>query len=398
MLCYYKGGQTRNLTHIMKQSFLFLLFSFSLFAQKNIESFDSKKIGGKRHITVGLPVSYESNPTKKYPILTLLADEYLFEPFYGTLNYGAYKDDLPEAIIVGISQNLHNEREKNCGFYPTNSPPTTKATRFFGFIEGELFPYIEQKYCAAPFKRIAGHDTTARFFNFYILKEKPFFNAYISLSSALAPRMDSQKANSSANTKKQVFYYQSYAAGAIQQLRAPVKQLDKNIKAIANPLVAYKFSLLPNPSHYSLVLYSIPEAVYQIFGSYKPTSSTEFSEKIIVLKEGNDDYLTNKYTIISYKLGLKIPIRTNAFKAFEAAILKNNEHYEVDKLSDLANKKYRKSVLASNELRLVDEKIGNAKITTGICHRAPQLQEISYLTKEMMYKKYDDMKSITIKT
>jgi hypothetical protein len=210
--------------------------------------------------------------------------------------------------------------------------------------------------------------------------------------------MYSQKANSSANTKKQVLYYQSSAAAAIQQLRAPVEQLDKNIKAITNPLVAYKFSSFPNPSHYSLVLYSIPEAVYQIFGNYKRTSSTEFSEKIIVLKVANNDYLTNKYTIIFDKLGLKIPSRTNAFKAFEAAILKNNAHYELDKLSDLANKKYRKSVLASYELRLVDEKIGDAKIATGICHRAPQLQEISYLTKEMMYKKYDDMKSITIKT
>jgi hypothetical protein len=31
--------------------------------------------------------------------------DYLFNPFYGALSYGAYWDDLPEMIIVGISQN-----------------------------------------------------------------------------------------------------------------------------------------------------------------------------------------------------------------------------------------------------------------------------------------------------
>jgi predicted alpha/beta superfamily hydrolase len=397
LLCYYKAGQTPNLNHIMKQTLLLLLFSFSLFAQKSIESFDSKKLGEKRQITIGLPASYESNPTKKYPILVLLDGEYLFEPFYGAVNYGAYWDDLPETIIVGISQNLHNEREEDCGFDPNAGQPTKKASQFFEFIGGELLPYIEQKYRAAPFKMIAGHDTTAGFLNFYLLKENPLFNAYISLSPELALGMDSQIANSLANTKKQLFYYQSSANGDIKQLREPVEQLDKNIKAITNPLLDYKFSLFPNASHYSLVLYSIPEALYQIFGSYKPISSTEFSEKIVVLKEGYVDYLTNKYTIISDKLGLRIPVRINDFKAIEAAILKNKAYDELDKLSDLANKNYPKSMLASYELGLMYEKMGEAKKAANKYQRASQLEEIGYLTKEMMFNKYDEMKSLTIK-
>jgi hypothetical protein len=101
---------------------------------------------------------------------------------------------------------------------------------------------------------------------------------------------------------------------ATKQLREPVEQLDKNIKAITSPLLDYKFSSFPNASHYSLVLYSIPEALYQIFGSYKPISSTEFSEKIVILKEGYVDYLTNKYSIISDKLGLRIPLESMILK------------------------------------------------------------------------------------
>jgi hypothetical protein len=62
--------------------------------------------------------------------------------------------------------------------------------------------------------------------------------------------------------------------------------------------------------------------LYQIFASYKPISSTEFTDKIVVLKEGYVDYLKNKYQIISDKLNLQTSIRINDFKAIEAAILK----------------------------------------------------------------------------
>jgi hypothetical protein len=69
-----------------------------------------------------------NNPTK-ISILVLLDGEYLFEPFFGALNYG-YWDDLPETIIVGISQNSQT-READCGFDPTEALPTKQASRFF---------------------------------------------------------------------------------------------------------------------------------------------------------------------------------------------------------------------------------------------------------------------------
>jgi hypothetical protein len=53
-------------------------------------------------------------------------------------------------------------------------------------------------------------------------------------------------------------------------------------------------------------------------------------------------------------------------------------------------------MLASYELGLMYEKMGDAKAASKY-QRASQLEEIGYLTKEMMYNKYDDMKSLTIK-
>jgi hypothetical protein len=47
-------------------------------------------------------------------------------------------------------------------------------------------PYLNKKYRVAPFKMIAGHDTTAGFLNFYLLKENPLLMLTF-LSPELAP-------------------------------------------------------------------------------------------------------------------------------------------------------------------------------------------------------------------
>jgi predicted alpha/beta superfamily hydrolase len=381
----------------MKQTLLLLLFSISVFSQKTIQQFDSNKLGESREITIGLPPSYEKNPNKKYPILILLDGDYLFDPFFGALNYGAYWDDLPETIIVGINQNKKDERTEDSDYDTTNGLPTGKGAQFFEFIGGELLPYLEKKYRIAPFRIIAGHDTTAGFLNFFLYKDTPIFNAYISLSPELAPEMENRIPEKLSNIKQPIFYYQSTGDGDVKQLQEPIKNIDQNMKLVTNPLINYKFDNFKGASHYSLVLYSIPNALYQFFDSYKPISSTEYTDKIAILQAGYVDYLTNKYDILSKNLGIKIPIRINDFKAIEAAILKNKAYQELDKLSDIAKKNYPKSMLADYELGLMYEKTGDTKKAAKSYQTASQLEEIGNLTKDMMYQKYDDMKSLTPK-
>ncbi len=376
----------------MKQAFFLFFFSFALFAQTSTELFNSSKLGENREITISLPSSYENNTTKRYPVLLLLDGDYLFEPFSGALSYGEYWDDLPETIIVGINQ--RNSRMSDSYFDSSSGLPAKKGAAFFEFIGGELLPYIDKKYRTAPFRIIAGHDTTAGFLNFFLYKDNPIFNAYISLSPELAPDMEIHIAEILKASKKIIFYYQSSADGDIRQLREPIEQLDQNIKTADNPLIDYQYNKFNNASHYSLVLYSIPNALYQIFDSYKPISSTEFSEKIVILQESYVDYLRKKYDVIENKLGLKTPVRINDFKAIEAAILKNKAYNELDELAQIADKNYPKSMLASYELGLMYEKKGDYKRAANKYQQASQLEEIGDLNRDMMYNKYDDMQSL----
>ncbi|MBP4141034.1 alpha/beta hydrolase-fold protein [Flavobacterium sp. I-SCBP12n] len=377
----------------MKKTILLLLFSVSLFSQKSIIEFESKVLETKREITIGLPASFEKNPNKKYPLVILLDGDYLFDPFYGDLNYGAYWDDLPETIVIGISQNKNGERTNDSFYDPVDGVPTREGARFFEFLGAELLPFIEKKYPVAPFRIIAGHDITAGFLNFFLYKDNPIFDAYISLSPELATEMEIRIPEQLKKLKRPIYYYQSYGEGDLKKIQKSVQELDASIKLVTNPQLNYKLDVIKGASHYSMVLPSIPNALYHIFQNYRPITSTDYAEKIVVLESGYVDYLVNKYDVLYKNTGIKLPIRLNDFKAIEAAIIKNKAYSELDKLAEVANKYYPKSMLGDYELALMFEKMEDPKKAAKYYLSASQSEEISDLTKQMMLDNYDLMKS-----
>ncbi len=377
-----------------KISFLLCLIStLFVYSQKITEEVFSPKLNENREITIGLPASYLTNTDKKYPLLIVLDGDYLFDPFQGALNYGAYWDDLPEVIIVGISQNKNNERESDCAVDATTGLPDEKGNKFFEFIGMELVAYMEKKYRIAPFKIIAGHDFTAGFLNFFLYKERPLFDAYISMSPELPVAMEKNIPDRFAILDQSLYYYQSTADGDVKKMQTRIKELDAGLKTVNKPTFNYRFDEFKGASHYSLVLHSIPNALYQFFAVYQPISTAEFSEKIVVLPSGYVDYLINKYQVLEKSLNIKMPIRINDFKAIEAAILKNNAFDEFDKLSDLSKKQYPKSMLSDYHKAMFYEKTGDLKKAAKTYQSAFQKEEIGDLTKDMMLDKADELKN-----
>lgn len=377
----------------MKQLFLFLIFSSSLYSQKTSELFNSAKLGESREITIGLPKSYNKNPEKKYPVLYLLDGDYLFDPFYGALSYGEYWEDIPETIVVGINQNKKNERLDDSNFDPETGLPTGTGANFFEFIGAELLPYIEKKYRTAPFRIIAGHDTTAGFLNFFLYKDQPLFNAYISLSPDLIPEMENILPKRLSDIKKPIFYYLSTADGDLLKKENPIQGLTESLKAIENPYLNFKFDDFKNASHYSLVLYSIPSALYQIFESFKPISGLEYNEKIAILKENQTEYLEKKYDLIDKNYGYKTQLRLNDVQAIETSIIKNKNYAELEKLAVICNKYYPKAMLGEYYLALMYEKFGEYAKAQKHYFIAYTMNPIGTFTKDNMMIHVDDMKA-----
>ena len=370
---------------------LVVVLSYSGYSQKVKDSVMFKKQKVYRELTISLPPSYSKETKKSYPLLFLLDGDYLFDPFQGALSYGNYWDDLPEVIIVGIKQ--ERERDDDCAIDATTGLPDEKGEEFFEFIGGELMPYIQNKYRVSPFKIIAGHDLTASFMNFYLYKDAPLFNAYISLSPQLALDMETRIPERLATFKQNIFYYQSSSDGDIRKLKGKITSLDENMKAVVNENLNYKYDEFKGASHYSLVLYSIPNALYQFFATYQPISDTEFQEKIIKLESGYVTYLKNKYDLLEKALSIKMNIRINDFKAIEAAILKNKAYAELEQLAQLSRKMYPKSMLGDYQMAQLYENTGDIKNAVKYYQNAFQMQPIGNLTKDMMLDKATELRA-----
>lgn len=373
----------------MKLLILLLLLSNSIFSQKIKESIQTKKLG-TRNFTIVIPPSYESNKDKKYPLLLLLDGEYLLPPFEGTLNYGNYWDDLPEMIIIAIDQN-YNEVRFDDSQFDLKGFPIEKGADFFEFIGVELIPLIEQKYRTLPFRIIAGHDTTAGFLNFYLYKDNPVFNGYISLAPEMAPAMETRVAERLSKINKPLFYYQATADGDLPEINEKATTLDKNIKAIQNPNLKYQNDAFKNTSHYSVVTKAIPNALYFIFEGYQPISMLEFQNKIVNLESGYTNYLIEKYNYLE-NMGLQVKPRLSDFKAIEAAILKNKAFLELQPLADYADKKYPKTTLGTFHQALYFEKTGNFKKALKTYQKSFALEEVRELTKDYLMSRADALK------
>ena len=379
----------------MKKSLLFLLLIFSspIFSQKIIDTIASKSLDEDREITISLPNSYERQTKQRFPILVLLDGDFLFDPFQGALSYGNYWDDLPEVIIIGITQNKNNERSADCTIDKTNGLPSEKGERFYEFIGLELIPYIEKKYRVAPFKMIAGLDTTASFLNYFLFKDTPVFDAYIAMSPEHPSGMEEQIPDRLAVITKPIFYYHSIGDGDSKKMRNRNIALDELAKKIEKNSLYYKFDDFKSASHYSLVLNSIPSALYHIFSAYQPISNSEYNDKIVGLPSGYVDYLTKKYEILEKSFSLKIPIRVNDFIAIEQAILKNKAYAEFNDLAQLAKKYYPKSMLADYEMGQMYEKMDENSKALKSYMAAYQREEIGDLTKDMLLNKMEELKA-----
>ena len=177
----------------------------SAFSQVKFETIQSSKLEEKREIKIQLPEDYENNIDKTYPLFIVLDGDYMFDTVAGSVKYYSYWDDMPEAIVVGVSQ--LNSRYDDSVYSEQNSLPIDTGADFFEFIGLELVPYIENKYRANKFRVIVGHGETANFINYYLLKPKPLFQSYIAISPELAPNMIDFLPSTLEVVKSKVFYY-----------------------------------------------------------------------------------------------------------------------------------------------------------------------------------------------
>ena len=372
---------------------LSLLLAINAISQTTVkDTLTMNKTSKKRSITISLPASYDKEKTKTYPLLIVLDGDYLTAPFEGVLRYGNYWDDLPEMIVVGIDQNNNNERFDDSET-DDQGLPKGKGADFFEFLGSKVLNHIKEKYRINNFKIIAGQDVTAGYLNFYLYKDAPIFNAYISLSPEFAEGMEGRLVDRFQAIKQNIFYYQAVADGDIKAIKDKIEIFDTAVKQISVPSLSYKYEEIKGTSHYSMVLQAIPNALYYFFESYQPISTNEFKNKIVVLKEGYVDFLRKRYEKTEKTLGYKLKVRYNDFKAIYAAIMQNKAYNELEELAQVANENYPKSMLGDFYLAAYYEQKGDFKRASKTYLNAFPKDPIGDIDKDKMITKSDEMRA-----
>lgn len=369
---------------------LVLSLSMSV-AQIIFEDFYSEKLNEDRKLKILLPKGYSDNDKKAYPIVLVLDADYMFELVAGNTDYYSYWEEIPEVIVVGVNQS--ETRFEDVMYSEQNSLPIENGAKFFEFLGMEVIPYIQNKYKTEPFKVVVGHGETANFINYYLLKEQPLFNAYITISPNLAPDMINYLGESIENITSKIFYFLATSDDDMPQIKTASDALNVRLKDVKNENFNYNFQSFEGSGHYTLPSHAIPKALESIFLVFQPITKKEYTETILKLEGSPVDYLVEKYQTINDLFGINKQIILNDFKAIEAAIEKTKGYEYFEALSKLAKKEHPNTMLGHYYLARFYEQTGEPKKAMRTYQAGYGLDEIGELTKDLMLDKADAIKA-----
>jgi hypothetical protein len=369
-----------------------LVFCFNIiFTQTIYEEFESYKLDERREIKIQLPRNYEENTEKSYPLFIVLDGDYMFEVVAGNVDYYSYWEDMPEAIVVGINQ--VDTRDDDCYYSEQNDLPVESGAKFFEFISMELLPHIDSNYRTENFRIAVGHGETANFINYFLLKSKPLFQAYIAISPSLAPSMNDYISQRLQQYGTKLFYYLATASNDIKYIKEDAQALNATITSIDNKNILYNFDNFEGATHYSAPAHAIPKALESIFYVFQPISKKEYKESILTLETSPVEYLLEKYKVISDLFGIDKQILINDFKAIAAAIKKKEQWDYFEDLGKIARKEYPDTILGHYYLARFLEETGEPKKAMRTYKGAYGLEEIGGITIDLMLEKAGEIKA-----
>ena len=151
---------------------------------------------GKDHeLIVGLPPSYASEPTRRYPVLYLLDGQWDFTLVHALLGGLRYDQRAPELLVVGLSYGGEWPRYdtlRGDDYTPTRSHPGYAresfgggAPRFLDLLEHTIVPRIERQYRCSDERVLAGSSLGGLFALFTLFERPELFRSVVAVSPAV---------------------------------------------------------------------------------------------------------------------------------------------------------------------------------------------------------------------
>ncbi len=165
---------------------LLIISSVTLSAQEGYimkaDSLHSDILGQSRKLNIFIPEGYDTCKTR-FPVIYVLDADWRDQHVIPTIRFLNQNRKMPQALIVGV-RNIDREHD----FLPDSTkgnPTGGGAGNFIRFFNEELFPYIEKRYKAEPYKVLIGHSFGGLFALYAIFSQPDLFNAYIAMDPSV---------------------------------------------------------------------------------------------------------------------------------------------------------------------------------------------------------------------
>ena len=375
------------------KKYLFLLIGLihlTLAGQVKREIFESFKLQERRDVSYYFPENYTED--KKYPLLVVLDADYLFDIVVANAKLYGTHSRMPEAIVVGVHQSENDLRWDDCDFEQTTGLPTEKGAMFYEFLGTELIPYLETNYNIAPFKMYLGYDITANFGNYFLFKDKSYFNSYVIISPILATDMESRIPSRLADMDQEIFYNMILEKEKTDD-RQRILQMSNAIQSISKETLHYYFDEYDNADHLSIATYGVSKAFDNVFKMFRPISPKEYKAEILTSDEPVFKYLEERYDRIENLLGYRTPVELNDIMAIYAGSLKKSDFESLKPLAEVCKQEFPETMLGFYFEGEYYEQLGEPKKAFKTFEKAFQMEEIDFLTKDMALEKIDALKA-----
>lgn len=327
-----------------------LLFIVSIGYGQTIEKqINSLEFNKNRSLKIHLPKGYKNDTIKKFPLVIVLDNGYLFDLFVGNSTVFAEADLAPQQIVVGLDTDY--ARNQDVSTVTKNGDLTKNGRKFYNYIKKEVIPYLEANLKASPFLTIAGQGKAGNFITHFLKEQKPIFNAYL----AISPTFNESTPNlfSTYNLKRlddidnQFYLYVSNNNSSSKQEKDIGALLKEGIEGLALEKLHVKFDVFTDSQNLpTAISASIPYAFTHIFDLYGAISKKEFEEKIKELAPLEAiKYLEDKYIDTEYLFGTNMNVRLEDIYAIEGIVMDRQDGDYLRVLGDFAMIKHPHSPL-----------------------------------------------------
>lgn len=259
--------------------------------------FNSKYLNEKRGITVILPKNFNKLKASKYPLIIVFdrQNKKIFRQIFESVNYLVSFDEMPEAIILGVSTENNYNRVLETSFMA--SMDNAKGENLINFLYKELIPWAETELNCSTNRIFIGHSRFGYFTSYLLANKLNDLTAVISCSPFFKEKninvVDSLKSKLATQKFEHTVYYRFITGDSLTDLKEYPLMKSFLITAKTTNKFNWKGSEFYDAKHMAVPGLGVMPSLLEIFDYWSDEMNKVFTEN------------KNKFSKIEYEAFLQ---------------------------------------------------------------------------------------------